>query len=202
MGHGPVAVVMAMKLWLHHHTRRHIQYGVRSHPSSFYVWAVGLLWIAWLFTPARADCECGYLSTIDGTGDNGGSHALFTDLFETDFTRIEDISKDMDWARQAFNLTEERARGDYGEMFAVENVFGDQHGRRQKQEEKWNGEGSTGLKLVVRSQLVNDMVPVAEIDTQRLDILWGTFRASMKITDIPGTCAAFFWVCPYRLEIT
>ncbi|KAK3944591.1 concanavalin A-like lectin/glucanase domain-containing protein [Diplogelasinospora grovesii] len=49
------------------------------------------------------------------------------------------------------------------------------------------------MQLVVRKQLVDDMVPVAEIDTQRQDVFYGTFRASMKMTGNPGTCAAFFW---------
>ncbi len=39
------------------------------------------------------------------------------------------------------------------------------------------------------------MIPVAEVDTQRLDLFWGTFRTSMRLGKTPGTCAAFFWVC-------
>ncbi|KAL2164094.1 hypothetical protein VTH06DRAFT_3308 [Thermothelomyces fergusii] len=37
------------------------------------------------------------------------------------------------------------------------------------------------------------MVPVAELDTRRLDMMWGTFRAMMKVSPVAGTCAAFFW---------
>lgn len=173
--------------------------------------ALLLLWTAHLLGPAAADCECGYLSSVGvgvGGDDDGnvadGTAALFTDLLETDFTRVRRIADDPDWIRQAFNLTSERARGDYGEMFAVDNVFtyhGDRGGggagggEEEEEEEGWGGDDeSSGLKLVVRSEIVDGMVPVAEIDTRRLDIFRGTFRASMKLSAIPGTCAAFFWV--------
>jgi hypothetical protein len=51
---------------------------------------------------------------------------------------------------------------------------------------------------MVKSDLVDGMVPVAELDTRRLDLFYGTFRASMKVTSVPGTCAAFFWVSVHR----
>jgi hypothetical protein len=70
------------------------------------------------------------------------------------------------------------------------NALGEGGDGRDKQQDG----GVVGLQLVVGSSLVQDMVPVAEIDTQRLDFFYGTFRASMKVTDVPGTCAAFFWV--------
>jgi hypothetical protein len=50
------------------------------------------------------------------------------------------------------------------------------------------------LELVVQSELVDGMVPVAELATRRLDLMWGTFRAGMKVSRVGGTCAAFFWV--------
>ncbi|KAK4639390.1 hypothetical protein QC761_707855 [Podospora bellae-mahoneyi] len=149
-----------------------------------------------ILTPlALADCECGYLSTIGELLPNSHApshqqhHALFTDLIESDFTKLvpegegeATISANTDWVRQAFNLSDQRARGKYGEMFAVENV--DAAGKEEEDK---------GLKLVVRGSVVEDMVPVAEIDTRRLDMYWGTFRASMKMTKERGTCSAFFW---------
>ncbi|KAL2137349.1 hypothetical protein VTI74DRAFT_3289 [Chaetomium olivicolor] len=145
-----------------------------------------------LLPTALADCECGYLSTIGNTTDPQ-QDALFTDLLESDFTHPHtvDLSQDKDWARQAFNLTSKRARGDYGEMFAVENVEYQPGGGGAHQDGK--RPTTEGLKLLVRDQLVDGMVPVAEIDTRRLDIFYGTFRASMKVSSVPGTCAAFFW---------
>ncbi|KXX74996.1 Beta-glucanase [Madurella mycetomatis] len=145
-----------------------------------------LCWI-YLFAFASADCECGYSTALNISGDNGGT-AVFTDLIESDFTTLTDIAQDTEWVRQAFNLTRERARGDYGEMFDVGNVV--------VHSSSTQGDGEQdipGLRLIVKKDLVEGMVPVAEIDTQRLDLFWGTFRASMKMTDVPGTCAAFFW---------
>ncbi|KAK0621479.1 glycoside hydrolase, family 16 [Bombardia bombarda] len=144
----------------------------------FYYWS--LLFLILFPAVVLADCECGYSLDVD-------THQyVFTDLVESNFARLRDISRDTDWARQAFNLTKDKARGDYGEMFAVDNIAANPSSD--------GGEGVTaGLQLVVRNQLVDGMVPVAEIDTERLDLYWGTFRASIKVTDVPGTCAAFFW---------
>lgn len=145
-----------------------------------------------LLIPAvSADCECGYAASI-GTGPDAVEH-VFTDLIETDFSRLADVAANTDWQRQAFNLSRERARGAYGEMFAVENIAANPRKGSGEQEQEGEGEDA-GLRLVVRSDVVNDMVPVAEIDTMRLDVLYGTFRAGLKITDVPGTCSAFFWV--------
>jgi hypothetical protein len=128
-----------------------------------------------------ADCECGYSTSINGDG------FAFTDLIESDFSRVQDISQDTDWIRQAFNVTKDRARGAFGEMFAVENIGTNANPGQTTMDE-------AGLHLLVESHTVEGMVPVAEIDTNRTDVYWGTFRASMKLTSTSGTCAAFFWV--------
>ncbi|KAK4135441.1 glycoside hydrolase family 16 protein [Trichocladium antarcticum] len=145
--------------------------------------------LAWphLLAAALAACECGYVSSINGTADT----ALFTDMLETDFTQNPPLGVHTDWAPQAFNLTRDRARGPYGELFAVANVgvSGGKGGEEEEEEEE------EGLELVVggRGAVVDGMVPVAEVDSTRLDVWWGTFRASMRMTRVPGTCAAFFW---------
>jgi hypothetical protein len=128
-----------------------------------------------LFKLGLADCECGYSAP---TGTDTQELAVFTDLIESNFSTIPDISQDSDWVRQAFNFTPAQARGPVGEMFVVDNV----------------ASSDAGLQLKVQAQAVDGMVPVAEIDTSRLDVFWGTFRASMKLTNVSGTCAAFFWV--------
>ncbi|KAK3494479.1 concanavalin A-like lectin/glucanase domain-containing protein [Neurospora hispaniola] len=128
-----------------------------------------------------ADCECGYQSdNLDSIYQN-----VFTDLIETNFARMPDISTNTDWLRQEFNVTKAKARGEYGEMFYIKDdvEYVDNIGNR----------ASDGLQLIVRQDLIDGMVPVAEVDTARLDLSYGTFRASMKLTTIPGTCAAFFW---------
>ena len=144
--------------------------------SSAFLWLplLSTLLLLLLFPkPASTDCECGYATVVDGT------RHVFTDLLETDFARLRDVAPDTDWAAQAFNLSAGRARGEFGEMFAADNVVA--------------GCGE-GVRLAVGSRTVEGMVPVAEMDSHRRDLLWGTFRASMKLTDVPGTCAAFFWV--------
>jgi hypothetical protein len=187
MGHGLVTVAMSAPFQLLGR--------LLAPPNPTVTVFLLLLLLPWV-RPVRADCECGYLSTINGTvatfkDDNNHQQqfALFTDLLETDFTRLKDdndLAQNTNWARQAFNLTRELARGDYGEMFAVENV-------RVSTGQEDVGDDA-GLELVVGSELLDGMVPVAELDTQRLDLLWGTFRASMKVSGVEGTCAAFFWV--------
>lgn len=166
-----------------------------------------LLLLLSLAPPALADCECGYLATLNPSdtpiASNHAQTALFTDLLETDFTRLPStttpLTQNTDWAPQAFNLTHERARGEYGEMFAVDNVLlgreGEGEGGGDDGEEPRMGAGENrGLELVVRAELVDGMVPVAELATRRLDLMWGTFRARMKVSGVGGTCAAFFWV--------
>ncbi|KAH8879869.1 concanavalin A-like lectin/glucanase [Thozetella sp. PMI_491] len=139
-----------------------------------------------LASVASADCECGYATTINGAA----TPYVFTDLIESDFAKTNNISANADWVRQAFNLTNTRARGDYGEMFSANNVAA-------------NPSGATdpGLALMVRAQRVEGMVPVAEIDTERMDLFWGSFRASLKLSKTPGTCAAFFWYFNDTAEI-
>lgn len=200
-------------------------------PGSYRRSATFLVLLSWyilqLAQPALADCECGYLLRLpsddpvsnarsvssSSSSNDQTTTLLFTDLIETDFSRLAAHSADTnnnnnnnnanyhsqerwwdntDWIPQAFNLTRERARGEYGEMFAVENarLFSDAQHSTGKQK----GVTEEGLELVVRSDVVDGMVPVAELDTARLDLRWGTFRAGMKLSSVPGTCAAFFWV--------
>lgn len=147
------------------------------------------LWL--LLSPlATADCECGYAASVG----NDTEQQVFTDLLETDFTRVGDMSLNTDWARQAFNLTNEKARGRHGEMFAVGNARSNPDRDRVGRSGIGLNSEPAGLELVVGSNKVDGMVPVAEVDSARMDLLWGTFRVGMKLTGVPGTCAAFFWV--------
>lgn len=143
-------------------------------------WTIAALLFVVSIELVSADCECGYSSRVDGSTSSSREH-VFTELTESNFARRheEDIQADTDWARQEFNWSAQLARGDYGQMFQAQNV------------ELGNQEES--LVLTVGSTLVQEMVPNAEIATRRVDMFWGTFRASIKITNVPGTCTAFFW---------
>lgn len=54
--------------------------------------------------------------------------------------------------------------------------------------------GQAGLRLYVRKLNPDDQyVSVVEADTFRTDMMYGSFRAGIKTTNINGTCGAFFW---------
>ncbi|KAI0402908.1 glycoside hydrolase, family 16 [Xylaria palmicola] len=147
-----------------------------------------------LFSTALADCECGYSTT---TGSDGTQH-VFTDLHETDFIHA-DITGDgkggasHGWAPQGYSISSTASRGPYGETFAVRNVMSN----TIKDPKRFDGRGSLGLDagllLAVRNVMQDNRVPVAEVSTTGLHYFYGTFRAGIKVTDVPGTCSAFFW---------
>lgn len=57
-----------------------------------------------------ASCECGYMSQVDALE----AQFTYTDLIESDFLHIRDISLDTDWRPQSFDKTPEVGRGPYG----------------------------------------------------------------------------------------
>ena len=56
------------------------------------------------------DCECGYTSTVDN------STFTFSDVIESDFLHIRDVSLDPDWRRQNFSVTAEAGRGTFSKI--------------------------------------------------------------------------------------
>ncbi|KAG9255201.1 concanavalin A-like lectin/glucanase domain-containing protein [Emericellopsis atlantica] len=107
---------------------------------------------------------------------------VFTDSLETDFTKIAEMGQADDWIRQEFNVAVSEGRGEYGKAFRVENVF-----------TTTESSHDTGLTLRVGAGVVDNAISAAELDTARLDMYHGSFRAGMKIPQVKGTCAAFFW---------
>ncbi|KAG9236577.1 concanavalin A-like lectin/glucanase domain-containing protein, partial [Amylocarpus encephaloides] len=62
----------------------------------------------------------------------------------------------------------------------------------------WTGPGilgrDPGVGLTVTGGIpANGFVDIGSMDSNRTDMIWGTYRASLKLTPIVGTCAAFFW---------
>lgn len=140
---------------------------------------------------ATADCECGYSSSI---GDSVEPY-IFTDLIESDFLHISNISLDTDWRRQQFNMSAAAGRGPYGMNYSIEQVASNPI----LDGNTWSGNGEfgndPGVQLTVSGGVPADgFVQTAEMDSAREDLLWGTYRAAMKLTLTPGTCSAFFWV--------
>ncbi|RAL68386.1 hypothetical protein DID88_007117 [Monilinia fructigena] len=139
---------------------------------------------------ATADCECGYSSSI---GDSVKPY-IFTDLIESDFLHISNVTLDTDWRRQQFSVSAAAGRGPYGMDYNIEQVVSnpilDEH--------SWSGNGEFGADPGVQLTVgggdpTSGFVQTAEMDSAREDLLWGTYRAAMKLTLTPGTCSAFFW---------
>ncbi|KAL6695284.1 glycoside hydrolase family 16 protein [Trichoderma pleuroticola] len=143
-----------------------------------------------------ADCECGFITqssgnqTRNGTG-SGDEHGqlFFTNMMESKFFEMRDISRDGTWRRQQYNVSARAGRGEYGKSFALDNVYT----TAAREGESDNSNGGDGVGLVVGSTVVNEAIPVAELDSARNDLHYGSYRAGMKLTAVNGTCAAFFW---------
>jgi hypothetical protein len=150
------------------------------------------------FSFASAACECGYSTRVASSNDGEQMH-VFTDFLESDFLHLDITGDNLDygqygWAAQVFNMTADAARGPYGEAFVADNVIGNTIENDDEFEGDGQNGGPAGLQLVVSSTIRDDMVSNAEIATVDLHYYYGTFRAGMKVTDMAGTCSAFFWV--------
>lgn len=137
---------------------------------------------------ALAICTCGYLMT-DGQPENNS--ILFTDKLETDFGSMKDLSQASEWTKQQFNVSAVAGRGTYGKTFLPENVFL----LPEPQDVQGDVNEPRGIALRVGSQITSlNAISAAEVDTSRRDMFWGSYRATMKLSRVSGTCAAFFWV--------
>ncbi|KAK8136670.1 concanavalin A-like lectin/glucanase domain-containing protein [Apiospora sp. TS-2023a] len=147
--------------------------------------------------PVAADCECGYSTTTTG----GASDLVFADLLESDFTRVDYFGDGYNgsrrWARQAFTKSAGVARGPFGEAYVTGNAMSDISTTKTMKNSKAssnNDKGAgAGLELLVGGKVVDGMVQNAEVATTELDYFHGTYRVGLKVTDVPGTCTAFFW---------
>lgn len=147
------------------------------------------------FNLVLADCECGY-SIITPTDDK---LYVFTDLLESDFVHLDITDRaqgygEYGWTPQEFDMSSEVARGPYGQAFTPQNVISNIIADEQIFSGSGVKGGDAGLKLVVGSEIKNGMVPCADVSTTDVQYYHGTFRAGIKVTDVPGTCSAFFWV--------
>ncbi|EJP64810.1 glycoside hydrolase family 16 protein [Beauveria bassiana ARSEF 2860] len=137
----------------------------------------------WACIASATRCTCGYQV--------GGAHGddwLFTEAIETDFTRLKSITATKDWQRQEFNVSAEAGRGKYSKSFTPDNVA-----VRPGAADKDASGRQAGVALSVSATIVNGAVSVAELDTARQDLRWGSYRAGMRMTPVKGTCAALFW---------
>lgn len=137
-----------------------------------------------------ADCECGY--SINAT--NSPQYAVFTDLLESDFLHLKDINKNTDWITNVYT-TNPTPADPYGQNASAANLVDNYI----KADYTYTGQGvlggDPGLQLYVRGGVPTDgHIPTSETVSSRTDMLYGSFRAAMKLTPQQGTCSSFFWV--------
>ncbi|KAF2225411.1 concanavalin A-like lectin/glucanase domain-containing protein [Elsinoe ampelina] len=154
-----------------------------------------------------SNCNCGFsINRRDGTS----SPAYFSQVLETDFLHLRSFSTapdwdkkhgNKDWTVQVFNKTSSQTRGPYGKAATLQNTIKNPIDEL----DTWSGDGirgrDPGLQLVTSP--LSDSLPApdggppmiksGEIATVRSDILYGSFRAGLKMTGVNGTCGAFFW---------
>ena len=151
-----------------------------------------LVLLSKLVAPA---CECGFLVRNPISPQE---QLRFLDFLESDFTNHEISSDNQDWISQGFNVTADAGHGTYGKAFTPDNV--DPHlgwpvnGGQQADDTHHRAKSNDGLELWVDSDVVEGNVISAEVDTARQDLVWGSYRAGIKVTTVTGTCSAFFWV--------
>lgn len=178
--------------------------------------ALVALLAASIATGVKADCECGYSTHVG----NSKKATVFTELLETDFSRTNDLTKNGEWMLPTFNVTKEQTHGAFGLTFRPGNVMalankGQSSARsvpekddksnkadKHKNSDKTPTVKDAALQLHVSGKLDEDMVSVAEIDSRGADLQYGSYRTSMQLTDVPGTCAAFMWVSIPSFEAT
>lgn len=153
-----------------------------------------LLPLGWLLVMltglAQASCGCGFSVTNPA---NTTDTWMYTEMLETDFSTVQNMTENSDWVCQEYNVSAESGRGEYGKAFLASNaeptinagVPGD---------DTASGLDRVVLGLRVNSSLDKDSVPTAEVDSARLDLHWGSYRTGMKVASSNGTCSAFFWV--------
>jgi hypothetical protein len=157
------------------------------------------LLLALMLHSVAADCECGFVAHSSSKqkrdGDSEAGQLLFANMLESKFFELKNISHDGTWKRQQYNVSARAGRGEYGKSFAIGNVYSPaSNDEEDSVTSNGSNSGSDGVALVVGSTIADDSIPVAELDTARDDMQYGSYRAGMKLTSVNGTCAAFFWV--------
>lgn len=139
----------------------------------------------------QADCECGY--TVNST--SLSNYEVFTDLIESNFLTIQNISLDTDWKVQRYY--NDPIDGHPGQNFTAANVVSNPLISNSSLGGFGQLGGTPGLQIWVRGgqDPIEARVPCGEICTARNDMLYGSFRTAAKLTSINGTCSAMFSVC-------
>ncbi|KAL8894645.1 MAG: hypothetical protein Q9192_004157 [Flavoplaca navasiana] len=127
-----------------------------------------------LVSSVLGKCECGY--SVKGQG-------IFSDAFEADFLRQDDIVNDKDWDIQQYNQS---AWEPFTGAYRRDNVISNPLAQASR---------DPGLQLYVRGPTEKGgQVSVAELVTKREDMQYGSFRAAIRTPTVAGTCASMFWM--------
>lgn len=100
------------------------------------------------------------------------------------------------WRPQVYNVSvpADNQRIAFGKEFSLGNIIPNP----LKDSKTWSGDadhgGDAGLELWVRGDHSNGYVNGSEVVSVRDDILLGSFRVGMKLSNSSGTCGAFFFV--------
>ena len=137
---------------------------------------------------ALAACECGYATHDIHTGET----EVYTEILESDFLHLQDISQQKDWVPQVWNIPAVGNAG-WGRNHTLDDVTTNPL-RTDTGAEGMHG-GNPGLQLWVRSGAPKGgYINSAEVASARRDIRYGSFRAGIRYTGEPGTCGSFFTV--------
>jgi hypothetical protein len=120
------------------------------------------------------------------------SAALYTDLIETNFLHVQNITQNTDWRIQTYAS---RSKRPYGRNVTRENVISNPLADNLTLDGPGVLGGVPGLQLWVRGgSPINGYVPSAEIATRRKDILYGSIRIAARLTPVNGTCTGMYTV--------
>ncbi|KAL2068230.1 hypothetical protein VTL71DRAFT_16328 [Oculimacula yallundae] len=155
----------------------------------FFSWAV-------FFCSVQGICECGF-SVNTATSSSNSTQVTYANTIESDFTEIQSDRSDRDW----FVLTWNQTTGYLNKIAEAHNVVYNHALVNDSETSRGINGGDPGVELIVRSTVKDGFVSLGEIRTIRKDIMYGSFRASVKFTGINGTCGAFFWYYNATQEI-
>ncbi|KAJ5046724.1 uncharacterized protein L3040_003956 [Drepanopeziza brunnea f. sp. 'multigermtubi'] len=165
-----------------------------------------LLFFALLIARVASLCECGYGSLINARAHTPSAVAplshidtdaipfVWTDLLETDFFHLDSIARDTDWDVQNYSVTAQAARGPLGMRFLLDDVTVNRISDNYNYSGPGEDGGDPGLHMAVQASVTTDgFTQSSQLNSVREDMLWGSYRALLKLPSVSGTCSAFFW---------
>ncbi|KAG1468135.1 hypothetical protein G6F56_004016 [Rhizopus delemar] len=120
-------------------------------------------------------CDCGFMDE---------NYQVWSNIWYSDYSKYKSITHNDQYYQVMDYTIKSKAKNTIDRVFSPNNI-------------KLNAQGMT---LTVKKD-GQDKYSSASIGTKRSDFLYGTFRARMKISQVPGTVAAFFYYRNVSSEI-